>query len=195
MRIPGSANRGPSSYRAFHKILVAVAAACALIPYYIRARTNQPAPQALPAEAVVERIIDGDTVELAGGTRLRYIGIDTPESRRREGNRWIEDPQPYAKEATEANRRLVEGKKVRLEYDVEPYDRYGRTLAYVYVDSTFVNETLLRDGYAGLLTIPPNVRYVERFREVAKEAREANRGLWALKPKGRKKSSTSSAAE
>ena len=137
-----------------------------------RAVERQSAPPA--AFAVVERAVDGDTVVLAGGERVRYIGIDTPE---------LHHPrkpvQPYAREAMEFNRRLVEGKKVRLETDVNRRDKYGRLLAYVYLeDGRFVNAELLKEGYAQLLTIPPNVRHVDLFVSLQKEAREAKRGLW-----------------
>lgn len=130
------------------------------------------------AALVVERVIDGDTVELRDGRTVRYIGVDTPEVRRRRGGVWVREPEPYALEATEANRRLVEGKTVRLEFDVQPTDRYGRTLAYLYVGDLFVNAELVRQGYAVPLTIPPNVKYADLFLEVAREAREAQRGLW-----------------
>ena len=124
--------------------------------------------------AVVERVIDGDTVVLVGGEKIRYIGVDTPEL----GNP-KKKVQPYAKEATEFNRRLVEGQKVRLEMDIEPQDKYHRTLAYVYLeDGRFVNAELLKEGYAQLLTIPPNVRYVDLFAGLQKQARDAKRGLW-----------------
>ena len=109
---------------------------------------------------------------------MRYLGIDTPEVRRRQNGRWVMDPEPFAQAATEANRRLVEGKRIRLEYDVRTHDRYGRWLAYVYVNGQMINATLLEQGYAQLLTIPPNVKYVEPFRQLAAKARQARRGLW-----------------
>ncbi len=109
---------------------------------------------------------------------VRYIGIDTPEVRRKEGERWVFDPEPMAEAATQANKQLVEGKMVRLEYDVQTHDRFGRLLAYVYVGDTMVNEELIRQGFAQLLTIPPNVKYAQRFRALAKEARRQRRGLW-----------------
>ncbi|MCM8794841.1 MAG: thermonuclease family protein [Candidatus Omnitrophica bacterium] len=122
----------------------------------------------------VERVIDGDTAVLTGGERVRYIGIDTPE---------LHHPKKpveyYAREAKEFNRQLVEGKKVRLEFDVDRRDKYKRLLAYVFLeDGTFVNAELLRQGYAQLLTVPPNVKYTDLFVQCQKEAREANRGLW-----------------
>ncbi|MDO8729785.1 MAG: thermonuclease family protein [Candidatus Omnitrophota bacterium] len=124
--------------------------------------------------AVVQRAIDGDTVVLVGGERVRYIGVDTPELHHPK-----KKVQPYAREAMEFNRRLVEGQKVRLETDVERRDRYGRLLAYVYLeDGRFVNAELLKAGYAQLLTIPPNVRYVDLFIGLQKQARDAKRGLW-----------------
>ena len=138
----------------------------------------------LPERTRVRRVVDGDTVELQDGRLLRYIGIDTPEVRRRVGDRWVVDPEPYGKAATEVNRRWVEGKGVRLEYDVQTHDRFGRLLAYVYVaeksgTEMMVNAELLRQGFAQPLTIPPNVRYAERFRTLAAEARDARRGLWS----------------
>ena len=135
----------------------------------------------LPEQAQVRHVIDGDTIELTDGRLVRYIGIDAPEGRRRDGEHWVVDPEPYAREATEANRRLVEGKAVRLEYDVERFDRYGRLLAYVYVDNQMVNATLLEAGDAHLLSIPPDVKYVERFRQLVAEARTAQRGVWGLR--------------
>ena len=135
-------------------------------------------------DTVVRRVVDGDTVTLADGRLVRYIGIDTPEVRRRIGGRWVKDPEPFGEAATEANRRLVEGRAVRLESDVQTHDRFGRLLAYVYTGDLMVNEELLRQGYAQPLTIPPNVRYVQRFRAAAEEARQAQRGLWGAKTSG-----------
>ena len=128
------------------------------------------------ATAFVQRAVDGDTVLLSSGERVRYIGIDTPE---------LHHPrkpvEPYAREAKEFNRRLVEGKTVRLEFDVQRRDKYGRLLAYVFLeDGTFVNAELLKQGYAHLLTIPPDVKYTDLFVQLQREAREAKRGLWGL---------------
>ena len=90
---------------------------------------------------------------------------------------------PGAAEATEANRQLVEGQRVRLELDVQERDRYGRLLAYVWVERdgapVMVNAELLRLGYAQVMTTPPNVRHAELFLKLQREAREAGRGLWA----------------
>ena len=135
--------------------------------------------QALPEQATVRRVIDGDTIELTDGRLIRYLGIDTPELRRREGDRWVIDPEPFGQDAKDANARLVEGKTVTLEYDAQTHDRYGRLLAYVYVDGQMVNAKLLEEGYASALTIPPNVRYTERFRRLVQKARRTQRGLWA----------------
>ncbi len=130
---------------------------------------------------IVQRVIDGDTVELSDGRKVRYIGVDTPEvrQRNRQGG-WVKKPEPYAEEATAFNRRLVEGKAVRLEQDVQSHDRYGRLLTYVYVGELFVNAELVRQGYAVPLTIPPNVKHAELFRDLAREARQEQRGLWSI---------------
>lgn len=125
-------------------------------------------------QTVVQRVSDGDTVVLIDGRRVRYIGIDTPEL-----HHPTKPVQYYAREAAEFNRQLVEGKPVRLEFDIEQKDKYGRTLAYLYLpDGTFVNAELVRQGYAQTLTIPPNVRHADQFKELQKEARMARRGLW-----------------
>src|SRR4051812_2509746 len=126
--------------------------------------------------ARVERVVDGDTIGLAGGERVRYIGVDTPEA--------VKPGTPvqcYAKAASHFNARLVEGRRVRLRYDAERQDRYGRTLAYVFrsQDGLFVNAELVRRGYATTLTIPPNVAHADDFRQLARGARRAGRGLWS----------------
>ncbi len=83
------------------------------------------------------------------------------------------------KEASEANRKLVDGKTVRLEFDVQQLDKYGRTLAYIYLeDGTFVNAWLVENGYAMVMTFPPNVKYEALFLRLQREAREEGRGLW-----------------
>ncbi len=129
--------------------------------------------------ARVTRVTDGDTirVEFAGRQeRVRYIGIDTPETRHSPRG-----PQPFGAEASEANRRLVAGRQVRLIFDVDERDRYGRLLAYVYLpDGTFINAKLVNEGYARVLTVPPNVRHADEFRTLETRARQARRGLWAL---------------
>ncbi|MDI6840059.1 MAG: thermonuclease family protein [bacterium] len=121
----------------------------------------------------VERVIDGDTILLSNGERVRYIGIDAPETVHP-----IKGVEYYGIEATEANRRLVENKSVKLEFDVQKRDKYGRLLAYVYVDTVFVNAKLVSQGYAKVSTYPPNVKYQELFLRLQQEAREAGRGLW-----------------
>jgi len=126
----------------------------------------------------VRRAIDGDTIELTDGRLVRYLGIDAPEVRRRAGGTWVLDPEPMGLEATEANRRLVEGRRVRLEYDARSRDRFGRLLAYVYVGDTMANAELLRLGLARPLILPPNAKYEEHFRRLADEAQRQGRGMW-----------------
>jgi len=87
----------------------------------------------------------------------------------------------YGREADSANGSLVEGKEVRLEFDVQERDQYGRLLAYVFVGDIFVNAWLVENGYAQVMTIPPNVRYAERFLELQQKAREEGKGLWGEK--------------
>lgn len=126
----------------------------------------------------VVKVIDGDTVRLENGKILRYIGIDTPELRRKIEGRWIYSPAPFAEEAEEYNKKLVEGKYVKVEFDVKKTDEYGRLLGYVFVDNTFVNAKLLEEGLAVLYTQPPNVKYVDLFIRLQKKARKERKGLW-----------------
>ncbi len=133
----------------------------------------------LPAgdDTTVTRVIDGDTIEVAGGTRVRFIGVDTPETQ--------SGPNCFGAEATARTRELLPtGQRVRLVYDVERLDRFERTLAYVYrlPDGLFVNVALARDGFANQLTVPPNVARAEEFGAAVADARAAGRGLWASCP-------------
>ena len=125
----------------------------------------------------VVAVSDGDTirVRLRSGRveRVRYIGVDTPETAKPDA-----PVECYADRAHAFNERLVGGRDVRLVLDVEERDRYGRLLAYVYAGGTMVNAALVREGYADVLTVPPNVRFAARFRRLASEARRAGTGLW-----------------
>ena len=126
----------------------------------------------------VVRVIDGDTIQVCCvfGDRVKvsYIGVDTPET-----HHPMRGVEPYGKEAAEANRKLVEDKTVILKFDVEQRDRYGRLLAYIYLeDGTFVNAWLVEHGYAMVMTVPPNVKHQGLFLRLQREAREAKQGLW-----------------
>ncbi len=140
-----------------------------------------PAPvtsQGDPAVVQVVRVIDGDTIQVCCIARkrekVRYIGINTPETKHP-----TKEVEYYGQEAAEANGKLVEDKTVILTFDVEQRDRYGRLLAYVFLeDGTFVNAWLVENGYAMVMTIPPNVKHQELFLKLQREAREAGRELW-----------------
>ena len=129
----------------------------------------------------VVNVVDGDTIKVSVDSEvytLRYIGIDAPETK--DPNRPVEWMGP---EASAANERLVGGKTVYLEKDVSETDRYGRLLRYVYLaDGTFVNATLVRQGYAAASSYPPDVKYQGLLRQAEQEAREAGRGLWSVAP-------------
>ncbi|PIQ90760.1 MAG: nuclease [Candidatus Omnitrophica bacterium CG11_big_fil_rev_8_21_14_0_20_41_12] len=136
---------------------------------------------------LVTRAVDGDTLVLENREWVRLIGIDTPEMH--ESNKLYRDAQRsgqdvesikrVGRQSYEFTKKLVQGKRVRLEFDVERYDRYKRTLAYVYLeDGTFLNAKIVQEGYASLMTYPPNVKYVDLFRKLYQEARQNKRGLW-----------------
>jgi micrococcal nuclease len=127
--------------------------------------------------ARVERVVDGDTIQIrlnGRSERVRYIGIDTPESVK-PGAR----VECFGKAAAAANRRLVDGREVRLAYDAETRDRYGRLLAYVYRGELLVNAELIRRGYAKPLEIAPNLAHAGELRRLASTARRGRRGLWS----------------
>ena len=166
-------------------ILIALLALFLTGDYFIRAQQSSThahviksvAPTRIPSttqqEVLVTRVIDGDTIEIEGGEKVRYIGIDTPETKHPQ-----KTVQCFGKEASEKNKELVEGRKVRLEKDVSQTDRYGRLLRYIYLDDVFVNDYLVRQGFAHASTYPPDVKYQDQFLEAQKEARDNNRGLW-----------------
>jgi endonuclease YncB( thermonuclease family) len=128
--------------------------------------------------ATVREVIDGDTIVLRDGRKVRYLGINAPEH-----------GQPYAREATNFNRRLVSGLPVRLEFDQVREDRHGRLLVYVYAtkcevrgakcgEETMVSEQLLAEGLAHVFFMPPNTRFAERLLQVQEKAHTARRGMW-----------------
>ena len=121
-------------------------------------------------ECIVAKVSDGDSFKCRDGSRVRLIGIDAPEL----------DQEPFGRRSREAlERRMAKGTAVRLEFDVQPRDQYGRLLAYVWRDGRLINEEQVADGFAATLTVPPNVRWADRFRKALVTARERNAGLWA----------------
>lgn len=134
--------------------------------------------------ARVVRIVDGDTIVVHVGDqdrRLRYIGMDTPET--------VQPGTPvqwFGPEASQANRALVEGRTVVLEKDVSETDRFGRLLRYVWlVDGdrwTLVDLELVSRGFAQVETDPPDVKYADRFVAAQRIARDAGIGLWGPGP-------------
>ena len=122
------------------------------------------------ARCIVLRVADGDTFTCRDGRKVRLIGIDSPEPEQR----------PFGTRARqELIRMLPPGSAVLLEHDVRLTDRYGRLLAYVWAGPTLVNEVMVRGGWAVLYTVPPNIKYAERFRRAQNEARAQGTGLWA----------------
>jgi micrococcal nuclease len=121
------------------------------------------------AGCIVSAVADGDSFRCNDGRRVRLIGIDTPERQ-----------QSFSSVAREALLKMIPlDSTVRLERDVAPTDRYGRVLAYVWVGPTLVNEAMVREGWAVLYTVPPNVKYADRLGRAQKEARARGAGLWA----------------
>jgi len=131
---------------------------------------EQTNPSISEKEYFVERVVDGDTIILSSGERIRYIGVDSPE---------IDDNACYSQESKLKNQELVEGKQVKLEKDVSDKDRYGRLLRYVYIDDQMVNELLVKEGVAIAKEYPPDVKYQNRFLELESEAQKNQFGMWS----------------
>lgn len=152
---------------AFASIIAMIFAAVFVVPQEESSKSSN-------GVSKVMRVVDGDTIKLENGQIVRYIGVDTPET---------VDPRRavgcFGKEASAKNKELVLGKEVRLVKDVSETDKYQRLLRYVYAGDLFINEYLVREGYARASSYPPDVKYQDLFRDAEREAREANRGLWA----------------
>ncbi len=180
MTHPGAATRNARPGALFLSVVSLVLACAALVACGSGTDDAAAASDAVEANATVVRVVDGDTlVADVGGAeeRVRLIGIDTPES--------VKQGSPvecFGKEASQRTKELLpDGTRIRLVLDVEKRDRYERLLAYVYraSDGLFVNLALAADGYAGLLTYPPNVAHTDDFRKAVADARAAGTGLWA----------------
>ena len=122
--------------------------------------------------------MDGDTIQLSNGKTVRLIGIDTPET--------VDPRRPvgcFGKEASNEAKSLLSDTQIILQKDVSETDKYGRLLRYIFLPLSdgrilFVNDYLVRAGFAKVLTYPPDVKYNEQFRQAEREAKEAGRGLW-----------------
>jgi micrococcal nuclease len=138
---------------------------------------SRPAPFARDPQQMfrVERVIDGDTLRLPGGERVRLLGIDTPELAR-DGK----PAEPLAQAARDFLNSAVDGREISLGFDREARDKYGRQLAYVYVQGTLINEEIIRAGFSRAETrFPYQASMKARFRRAEREARERQRGLWS----------------
>lgn len=131
-----------------------------------------------PSLQRVVYVYDGDTIKLSSGEKIRYIGIDSPELSHKGSTE-----ECFAQNASEFNRKLVLNKEIRMVKDVSDKDRYGRLLRYVYVkneqgDELFVNETLVKEGYAFMTTYLPDIAQVPVFQRAQKFARDNKKGMW-----------------
>ena len=131
-----------------------------------------PTPTSSPilTYAKVVRVIDGDTIVIETGQHVRYIGMNTSE---------VETSECFATEASQININLVLGKEVRLEKDISEIDKYGRLLRFVYIGDIFIDDYLVKNGYAETMTVPPDVKYKDQFSQSEKYARENSLGLWS----------------
>lgn len=132
-----------------------------------------PSPTVIREKAIVSFVYDGDTIELTDKRKVRYIGIDAPEVNWKKGN-----PQCFATQSAKVNQEMLKGQEIELAKDISDVDKYGRLLRYIWIDGIFLNDFLLRQGYARLELIAPDTNYSNQFKEAQKEARDNKRGLW-----------------
>jgi micrococcal nuclease len=125
-------------------------------------------------EFLVTKVIDGDTIILENGETVRYIGIDTPET-----SPPLTPIECFGPEATNFNKELVEGKKVKIIRDIKNEDKYGRLLRYVFINDTFINLELIKKGFARSLVVYPNVSYSKEFKNYVRKAKKEKQGLWS----------------
>ena len=149
----------------------------ACVPFLTGCAEDPPGSQ----RVIVQRVIDGDTIVLSTGDRVRYIGIDTPELRAKDPTTRL-----WARKAQAANELLLSGAQVHIVLGVDSRDRYGRLLAYVYADDELVNLELVEQGLATTMTIVPNVDYAARFQAAEREARRMGHGMWRQLQNGSK---------
>ena len=149
--------------------------------YGIIACSRTPSPRKNRGAIVwrVSKVVDGDTFWAINPNdnkiKIRLIGVDAPESR----NSFRKKISPFGKVSKSYLTDLILGKNLTLEIDVDSLDQYGRTLAYAFLeDRTFVNDKIIKDGYGKVMTVPPNVKYVERFVDSQRQARENKLGVW-----------------
>lgn len=166
--------------RPYRPLAILLALAALIVSRYFFSAPPPPVPGRPLTEGsyAVARVIDGDTIQFAPDATVRLIGVDTPETVRPE-----HPVEPFGPEATEFTRTFLASGAARLSFDRERFDRYGRHLAYVWVDGRMLNEELLRAGFA---SYEPQFRYAEpikrRFRRAQEEAQAARLGLWSDAP-------------
>lgn len=132
-----------------------------------------PSPSLETSSEKVIRVIDGDSIVLSNGEEVRYIGINTPE---------IENNECFATISAKINSDLVLGKDIKLTKDTSETDNYGRLLRYVYLGDTFINDYLLKNGYAKVMLVSPDVKFEKEFGESENYAKENSLGLWGNCP-------------
>lgn len=147
---------------------ITVAPTITLIP------TSTPQPRQL---VKLSYVIDGDTIIVNGAIKVRYIGINTTELRTK-----TTPDECYSREALAENKKLLDNKQIFLQKDVSETDKYGRLLRYVWADNIFVNDFLIRNGFAMIETIPPDTKYYRQFKQAEQEAKDKKLGLWKVCP-------------
>lgn len=185
-------------------LLICLTVGCAL--HQEAARTSQTGPQTLPSKTTgqqrvqtvptktanngselykVIRVIDGDTIVInykGVKEKVRFIGVNTPEI-----HHPVKKVEPFGLEAASYTKKLLQDKYIRLEFDVQQRDKYGRLLGYIYLsDGTFINARLVAEGYAQVMTVPPDVKCADEFIYLQRQARLAGKGLWGIKSKTEK---------
>ncbi len=131
-----------------------------------------------PKLAFVEKVIDGDTILLKNGKLVRLLGLNTPETKAKVDGEWKEKESVWGKRAYLFSKNILQSEKIRIEYDREKKDIYGRLLGYVFLEDSFINQILLSEGLAVIDIRAPNFKYLDQLSLSFKNAKECGRGFW-----------------
>ncbi|MDP8234689.1 MAG: thermonuclease family protein [Candidatus Saelkia tenebricola] len=133
----------------------------------------------LPCSGFVVEVIDGDTIKLRSGVLLRYLGLNSPETKEMTSGSWVDKESYWGEKAYLMNKKLVFNKEIRIEYDREKKDKYKRLLGYVFVGDDFVNKNIIQNGLAVIDIRSPNLKYSDLFAKSFKNALDKKRGIWS----------------
>ena len=132
-----------------------------------------------PSTGFVIEVVDGDTIRLKSGALIRYLGLNSPETKSRDSGSWVNKESYWGRKAYLINKELVLNKQIRIEYDKKKKDKYKRLLGYVFAGDVFVNKNIIQEGLAVIDVRSPNFKYVDLLADSFKNALDKKKGIWS----------------